>query len=145
MMRARLLFIVMILFAGLGMRSAVAVESNPSLFVVITSAEPQTQAMAMVLSVQAVKKGATVHMLLCGPGGDLALKGAPQTVLEPRGATPQGLLQSLVQMGVEPVVCALYLPNKAKSPTDLLDGVGVATPEEIAEKMLAENTRLFTF
>ena len=129
--------------AGLG--PAVASDETYDLFVVVTSPEPQTQAMAMVLSIQARKQGAGVRMLLCGPGGDIALKDAPQTALKPRGATPQGLLTTLIGMGVRPQVCALYLPNSGKAETDLIDGVGVAKPPAIAAALLADDVRLFTF
>lgn len=142
----RLVFAV--LFASvtlLGLGPAVANGEKTNLFVVVTSPDPQTQGMAMVLSIQARKQGAEVQMLLCGPGGDLALKGAPQTVLKPRDATPQGMLTALIEMGVEPQVCALYLPNNGKSPADLIDGVGVAKPPAIAAALLAEETRPFTF
>ena len=76
---------------------------------------------------------------------DVALKGAPQVALKPRGMTPQGMLAGLIADGVEVEVCALYLPNREKQPDDLIDGVGVAKPPAIAEAMLAANTRLFTF
>lgn len=124
---------------------ATASEDRPGLFVVVTSPEPQTQGMAMVLSMQAVKQGATVEMLLCGAGGDLALKDAAQTTLKPRGVTPQGMLTALIGMGVKPQVCALYLPNEDKSPADLIEGVTVAQPPAIAAALLAEDTKLFTF
>ncbi len=120
-------------------------DSKPNLLVVVTSAEPQTQGMAMVLSMQSVKQGATVQILLCGPGGDLALKGAPQTTLKPKNVTPQAMLGMVMGMGVTTEVCALYLPNNGKTTGDLMDGVGVAKPPAIASALLAPNTRLFTF
>jgi len=122
-----------------------AEESKPNLFVVVTSAEPQTQGMAMVLSMQSVKQGAKVQVLLCGPGGDMALNGAPQTTLKPKNVTPQAMLGMVMGMGVKAEVCALYLPNNGKSADDLMDGVGVAKPPVIASALLAPNTRLFTF
>ena len=144
-MKHLLLAIVLAAVTAAGLGPAIASDDEYDLFVVVTSPEPQTQAMAMVLSIQARKRGAGVNMLLCGPGGDIALKDAPQTVLKPRGATPQGLLKTLIDTGVRPQVCALYLPNKGKSPADLIDGVGVAKPPAIAAALLADDTRLFTF
>ena len=144
-MKRLLLVLAVAAMTALGLGPAVASEEKSSLFVVVTSPEPQTQGMAMVLSLQAVKQGAEVQMLLCGPGGDVALKGAPQTTLKPRGATPQGMLTMLIGMGVEPQVCALYLPNNGKTPADLIEGVGVAKPPAIAAALLADDTKLFTF
>ncbi len=120
-------------------------EPKPNLFVVVTSADPQTQGMAMVLSMQSVKQGAKVRVLLCGPGGEMALKGAPQTGLKPKNVTPQAMLGMVMGMGVTAEVCALYLPNAGKTADDLIDGVGVAKPPAIASALLAPNTRLFTF
>lgn len=142
-MKPLMLAIALAVFTAFGLGPAAA--DDEGLFVVVTSPDAQTQGMAMVLSIQARKRGAPVRVLLCGPGGDLALKGSPQTVLKPRGVTPQGMLSTLIGMGVTADVCALYLPNNGKSPADLIDGVGVARPPAIAAALLAGDTRLFTF
>ena len=144
-MKRMLLAVLFMSLAVVGVGPAGASADDRNLFVVVTSPDAQTQGMAMVLSMQALKQGARVQVLLCGPGGDMALKGAPQTVLKPRGVTPQGMLAKLITMGVEPRVCAIYLPNKGKSPADLIDGVGIAKPPAIAAALLADDTRLFTF
>lgn len=142
----RLLALFALLSAtAFGLGSATASDDKSELFVVITSPDPQTQGMALVLSLQAVQQGAGVQVLLCGPGGDVALKGAPQTILKPRDATPQGMLTKLMGLGVKPNVCALYLPNNGKSPADLIEGVGIAKPPAIAAALLTEDTKLFTF
>lgn len=125
--------------------SSQAAGETPSLLVVVTSAEPQVQGMAMVLSKQSRAAGAEVQILLCGPGGDMALQGAPQTRLKPRDVTPQEMLVGLMVDGVKADVCALYLPNSGKTKDDLIQGVGLAKPPAIAAIMLAPNTRLFTF
>jgi len=138
---ALLLAAVLVLGAG----QAGAAEDKSGVFVVVTSPDAQTQTMAMVLSMQFVQQGASVQILLCGPGGDLGVKGTPQETMKPMGVTAQGLLTKLIGMDVKADVCALYLPNAGKSPDDLLDGVGAAKPPAIAEAMLAENTKLFTF
>lgn len=129
----------------LGSSPVMAADQPPKLLVVVTSAEPQVQGMAMVLSKQSHAAGAEVQILLCGPGGDLALKGAPQTRLKPRNVTPQELLVGLMVAGVTADVCALYLPNSGKTADDLIQGVGLAKPPAIAAVMLAPSTRLFTF
>lgn len=142
-MKPLMLAIALAVFTAFGLGPAAA--DDEGLFVVVTSPDAQTQGMAMVLSIQARKRGAPVRVLLCGPGGDLALKGSPQTVLKPRGLTPQGMLSTLIGMGVTADVCALYLPNNGKSPADLIDGVGVAKPPAIAAAIVEDDTKLFTF
>jgi intracellular sulfur oxidation DsrE/DsrF family protein len=59
--------------------------------------------------------------------------------------SPHGLLSMLVADGVTTQVCAIYLPNSAHAAEDLIEGVSVATPPEIAAVMTAPQTRLFTF
>ena len=124
---------------------AAQAEEKPSILTVITSPDVQTQGMAFVLSLQSANQGADVQVLLCGPAGDLALKGAPETKLKPKDMSPQMLMSKLMGLGVTVEVCALYLPNAGKTPADLIDGIGVAKPPAIAAAMLAPNTRLFTF
>lgn len=118
------------------------------LVTVVTSAEPQTQLMSMVLTMQALQQGAEVHMLLCGPGGDIALKDAPAGVTAPqapRDMSPQGLMSKIMEAGGKVDVCALYLPNKSADASVLLDGVGVAKPPPMAEALMAPRTRVLSF
>ena len=145
LLRAPLLAVLALISSAAMFGNALAADTPPKLLVVVTSAEPQVQGMAMVLSKQSQAAGAEVQILLCGPGGDLALQGMPQTRLKPRNVTPQEMLVSLMVQGVQADVCALYLPNSGKSAEDLIQGVGQAKPPAIAAAMLAPNTRLFTF
>lgn len=124
-------------------------EEARSVVTVVTSPEPQTQLMAMVLTINAVQQGARGHVLLCGPGADLALKDAPAsatTPQKPKGMSPQGLMTVLMKKTKTQVqVCALYLPNKGLDASALLDGVGVAAPPAMAKRLIADNTRIMGF
>ena len=114
-------------------------ESEASLVTVLTSGDAQTQLMAMVLTTQAVEQGETVHMLLCGPGGDIALNDAPESATAgqpPRDMSPQGMLQMLIGRGVTVEVCAIYLPGMGAEADVLIQGVGVAQPPAMAATML---------
>lgn len=117
----------------------------PNVFVFVTSEDNQTRGMAMVLSRQLLDQGATVRVLLCGPGGELAIDGLEEAPLAPRGITAQQLLRGLIGDGVQVDVCAIFLPNTAYENDDLLEGVGVAMPPEVAAFMLRDNVRYFTF
>jgi predicted peroxiredoxin len=140
-----------ILAAGLLVRApatAEAQEAPPRLVTVVTSADPQTQLMAFVLTVQAIDQGAEAHVLLCGPGGDLGLADPPESATapqEPQGMSPQALMQRLMQGGVTVEVCALYLPNAGIGEDALLDGVSPAAPPAMAARLLEDNVRLLTF
>ncbi|MGY6547797.1 MAG: hypothetical protein ACXIU7_02145 [Roseinatronobacter sp.] len=127
---------------------AALADTTENLVTVVTSDNPQTQLMAMVLTAQAVEQGVQTRILLCGPGGDLALIAAPETATAeqpPRGASPQGMLQMLMGTGVTVEVCAIYLPGLGAGPEVLIDGVGVAQPPAMAGAMLAEDARIWSF
>ncbi len=119
-----------------------------TLVTVITSENAQTQLMGMVLTMQSIKAGATAHMLLCGPGGDLALKDAPESATAaqpPMGMSPQGLMQKIMEAGGTVEVCAIYLPGKGADASVLLDGITAAAPDAMAARLMAPKTRVLSF
>lgn len=123
-------------------------EETPDLVTILTSEEPQTQLMSMVLTMQSLKQGSKTYTLLCGPGGDLALKDAPDSATapqKPKGMSPQGLMRIIMAQGGTVEVCAIYLPNKGVGPEALLDGIGMARPPAMAARLLAEDTRIMSF
>ena len=128
--------------------TAVAASAQQPLVTVVTSAEPQTQLMAMVLTMQAAQQGSPVRILLCGPGGDLGLADAPAAATAPqppRDMSPQGLMKAIMAKGATVEVCAIYLPGKGLDAAALLPGVGVAQPPAMAGAMLAADARVWSF
>jgi hypothetical protein len=131
-----------------GLMTGAAANDKPNLVTVLTAAEPQTQLMAMVLTMQSVQQGAKAHVLLCGPAGDLALKEAPVSATapqKPKGMSPQGLMRKIMGTGATVEVCAIYLPNKGAGPEVLLEGVSPAKPGPMAARLLAEDTRIMSY
>lgn len=123
-------------------------DDVPSLVTILSSGEPQTQLMSMVLTQQCMQQGSTVHVLLCGAAGDLALKDPPASVTapqKPQDMSPQGFMQRVMLNGATVEVCAIYLPNKGVDAEALLDGISVARPQEMATRMLGPNTRIMSF
>ena len=123
----------------------VIADSNTELLVMINSATPQTQGVAMVLATQAMEQKASVRVLLCSEGGQLAVKGKEGVVLKPRNVTPNQMLLGLMKGGAKVEVCALFLPNSDLKPTDLIEGVAVAKPAEIASYMLQGNVKTLSY
>lgn len=135
------------LAAVLGLATA-AQAGDDRLVTVVTAPEPQTQLMAMVLTMQAVQKGVPTRILLCGPGGDLALADPPAAATAPqppRGMSPQGLLQQIVAAGATVEICAIYLPGRGATTEALLPGIGVAQPPAMAGAMLGDDTMVWSF
>lgn len=120
-------------------------DSVEEVLVILSSDSLQTQGMAMVLSNTMARKGARVSVLLCDKAGDLALKSYEAPALKPKDVTPGQMLRGLLKEGGKAQVCALYLPNSDYSKEDLIEGIGVAMPPEIAGQMLNPNMRTFTF
>ena len=135
--------------AALAFAGAAQAEGPSKLVTVLTAPEPQTQLMAMVLTMQAAQQGVAPHILLCGPAGDLALKDAPESATAgqpPRDMSPQGLMQMIMQQpGATVEVCAIYLPGRGEGPEVLLDGVGVAQPGPMAGEIVAPYARVMSF
>ena len=127
--------------------SAQAAEQKAvgEVLVILSSESVQTQGMAMVLASAMAQKGAKVNVLLCDNAGDLALKSYAGSSLKPKDVTPGQMLRGLLKQGGVANVCALYLPNSEYSKDDLIDGVGVAMPPEMAAQMLDPKMRTFTF
>jgi predicted peroxiredoxin len=113
--------------------------------VILSSDSLQTQGMAMVLGNTMLKSGTKVNVLLCDAAGDLALKNSESSLMKPKDVSPKMLLNKLKGQGAQVSVCALYLPNNEFSKDDLLEGVGVAKPNEIAAQMTNRHIRVFTF
>ena len=123
-----------------------AFAQNPTeTFFNVTSADNQTQGMAMVLASQMAEQKAAVRILLCGPAGQLALKAYEPPALKPRNVTHKQMMAGLIKGGATVEVCALFLPNADKAPSDLVEGVTVAKPPEVAAYMVKPGVRAFGF
>jgi len=117
--------------------SAVFADQAKGLNVLLTAAERQAQMMAMVISMQTMKKhGKQVNIVLCGSAGDLALSSTKTEAMKPPGKSPTQFLNALLKMGASVEICPLYLPSVGKSKADLIDGITIAAPPVIAGRLL---------
>ena len=120
-----------------------------NLVTILSAPEPQTQLMAMVLTLNALQQGAAAQILLCGPAGDIALKDAPATATSgqpPRDASSQGLMRMMMdQHNVTVEVCAIYLPGLGADASVLIDGVAVAAPDAAARAIIADDSVVMSF
>jgi len=129
--------------------SMLSASKVDGLNVLVNSGNPQTQAMAMVLSLMSIKKHhKEVNIVLCSDAGDLAdknIKGVP--VKRPNGKAPSAKdhLKLLIKKGAKVEVCPLYLPNSGKDKSVLLDGITVAKPPVVAGRLLDNNFQNITF
>ena len=122
-------------------------QPGPDMLSILTSDEDETQAMALILTMQAQENGAMPQVLLCDDAGDLAIRSevADSETLRGPDASPAQMVQRLVSNGVQVDVCAIYLPNRDYTEADLIDGVGVAQPPAIGALVADPSVREFTF
>ncbi|HQY07381.1 MAG: DsrE family protein [Burkholderiales bacterium] len=124
---------------------AALVARADELFVSIHSAGAMAQGAGLVLAGQALEQKVPVRVLLCDAAGDVALQGQEMPALKPRNVTPQQLLKNLLAAGAKVEVCALYLPNRGRLPTDLLAGVAPAKPADVAAHLMKPGVRTLAF
>lgn len=126
-----------LLVTALAVPTLVSASELKGLNVLITSADAQTQMMAMVLSSSVLNdQKKAVNITLCGPAGNLALKDFTAAgVKKPDGtmANPKGALAGIMKAGAVVTVCPLFLPNAEKDATALVEGISVAKPPMVAK------------
>jgi len=133
----------------LGMAGGASAQNISNMVAFVTTDDPQVQLMSIVLSVQAAQTGVGVRVLLCGDAGDLALKSPPESVTQPQpplnvsSQAFMGILQQNDNVTID--VCALYLPGAGLSESDLIDGVGVVSPGDMAALLVAGDSRVLSF
>lgn len=141
--------IASVLALALALPAVVSASQASGLNVLVNSGHPQTQAMAMVLSLMTITKHQKqVNMVLCGEAGDLAdrnIAGVP--IKRPDGKAPSAKdhLKLLIKKGANVQICPLYLPNANKDKSVLLEGITVAKPPVVAGKLLDVNFQNITF
>lgn len=136
------------LVAALAGALPVHAQDDRSVLSIVTSGDPQTQLMSMVLTLQTAAQGLAPRVLLCGPAGDIALRDAPETATAgqpPRDASPQGLLRRMMEGGATVEVCAIYLPGRGEDDSVLLDGIGAADPAEVGALIADPDVRVLSF
>lgn len=114
------------------------------LFVTVTGSATQDRAMPLVLANQAIDQGLEVRVLLCGDGGMLAVADYEAETFAPRDVSAQDLLKRLMNEGATVEVCAIFLPNTEFEEGDLIDGIGVAQPGDVAAYMMGPRTRILS-
>jgi predicted peroxiredoxin len=130
---------------GFSFALPVSAQNATELFVGINSGNAQTQGVAMVLAGQAIAQKAAVRVLLCSEGGQLAVKDKESAILKPVNKSPKEMLQGLMKSGAKVEVCALFLPNSELKPTELIEGIGVAKPADVAAYLLQANVKTLSY
>lgn len=133
------------LILGTALATSAMTASAKELMTIVTTDQPQSQMMAMVLSVQSMKQGHKVSVLLCDKGADLALKNSTHPSFKPAEKSPQQLLKMMMSKGVSVGVCPLYLPNSSHTKADLLDGINVVKPPQMAEQLMRDDVKVLTY
>ncbi|MCH8569242.1 MAG: hypothetical protein LAT67_13285 [Balneolales bacterium] len=120
--------------------------TKSEIFLMLTSADSETQMMALILVTQAVNQGGKARILLCGEAGNLGVQNNESPSFRPLDRSPSQLLSGLINQDVVVEVCGIFLPNRPDlSSDDLLDGVVTARPPDVAAYMLQNHVRFLSF
>ncbi len=140
------IFMVLALATSLTMPCFADEDKVDGLNVIVTSGEPQTQMMSMVLSMMTIEKlNKKVNMVLCDKAGTLALKDSDSPVVKAMDASPKQVMQKLISKGMDVKLCPLYLPNIGKDESVLIEGVKVADPAKVAARLLNKNFNILSY
>lgn len=127
-----------------GQRMHQAGGHDHRLFVTVTGSSTQNRAMPLVLANQAIDQGLEVRVLLCGDGAVLAVADYDAEPFAPRNVSAQDLLRRLMSEGAAVEVCAIFLPNTEFEQDDLIEGIGIAQPGDVASYMMGPRTRILS-
>lgn len=130
---------IIALALGACLTSSLHAASAKGLNVTLTASDAQTQTMAMVLSMKTLAQKKAVNMVLCSEAGKLAIKNAKSPVLKPIDKSPKMMLKAIIKKGANVKLCPLYLPNANKKKSDLIEGVSVAKPDDVAKQLLNQD------
>lgn len=130
---------------GAALASATFTAQAADLFINIHSGSAMAQGAGLVLAAQALEQKANVRVLLCDAAADIAVLGQTMPALKPRNLTPQQMLQGLIKNGATVEVCALYIPNSGRQPSDLIPGVTPAKPADVAAHLLKPGVATLAF
>ena len=133
------------MWLGAGLLALSMSSQAGELFLTINSGSAMTQGAGLVLASQAVEQKATVRVLLCDAGADIALTGKEMPTLKPKNVTAQQMLQGLIKAGAKVEVCALYLPNTGHQASDLIPGVTAGKPGDVAAYLLKPDVKTLAF
>jgi predicted peroxiredoxin len=124
--------------AGLVLLGSTPAFAGQSILSLLSAESAESQAFSFVLANQMQGSGNAVEVLLCGQAGDIVLKTAPaaqMAPITPQGASVKALAERFLKQGGKISVCAIYLPNRKLTPDALIEGVAMANPKEMADKI----------
>jgi hypothetical protein len=119
-----------------------------TLVTILTAPDTETQFMAMILTFKSLRQGVRARMMLCAAAGDLALREPPDWATVPQkpfGLSPRDMLQKIMEANVPVQVCAIYLPSRNLTPDALLPGITAAKPDDVADHLISNDTRILSF
>lgn len=128
--------------------TAAAAPAPPPVLTFLTSGDPQTQFMALTLTLASQSAGASAELVLCSAAGDLALIQPPPSAtapIAPRGTSPRQLLDMLMTAGAVVNLCPIYLPERRLDRSAIIAGVTITTPQAGALAILDPQRRLLSF
>jgi len=119
-------------------------ENAPKRMVItLTSSAIQTAGFGLAVANALQDAGVKSTVFVASDAVDYALKSGSQ----PRfgGSTPREMIATLIRKGGKVMLCGGFVKMNGIETSDIVDGVAVAAPADLAAAMYAANTRAMTF
>lgn len=123
-------------------------DDTRDVLLLVTSEQDQVQGQAMNTASELAQRDHSVHIILCGEAGELALEENIPQALAPRDISAKELMQEAMSFGATVEVCHLFLPNsgyRQYEEDDLLEEVTVNNPEDKADMISRGDMRVVSY
>jgi predicted peroxiredoxin len=135
-----LAFMMLLLTVG-----AYASEGYKNLFVTITSDSLKVSGMGVAVANAFQGAGVNTTVLVGAEASRLVLKKGKQEVFGPTGQTIKEMLVALSKKGGHVMLCGMCAKFSEITKADVIEGVKIVTPNDVAGALLAPSTQSLSF
>lgn len=134
------IFMILLLTVG-----AYASEGYKNLFVTITSDSLKTAGMGLAIANAFQGAGVNTTVLVGAEAAKLVLKKGKQEAFGPTGKSVKDMLVALSKKGGNVMLCGMCAKYSEITKSDVVEGVKIVTPGDVAGALLAPSTQSLSF
>jgi predicted peroxiredoxin len=134
------IFMMLLLTVG-----AYASEGYKNLFVTITSDSLKTSGMGVAVANAFQGAGVNTTVLVGAEAAKLVLKKGKQEAFGPTGKSVKDMLVALSKKGGKVMLCGMCAKYSEITKSDVVQGVQIVTPGDVAAALLAPSTQSLSF
>ena len=125
--------------------SAYASEGYKNLFVTITTDNIKQSGMAAAVANAFQGAGVNTTVLVGANAANLVLKKGKQEAFGPTGKSIKDMFVALNKKGGKVMLCGMCAKYNEITPSDVVSGVKIVTPNDVAGALLAPSTQTLSF